>query len=163
MKLLLCPTGRIGVGVNRQLIHIDLVGGAETRGYALVRDDVANELLKKEGYEIVDPNLYPRDIHVLYSHVRKTLRKESLDDLLAGVTESNTSNDKAYSSTVPIPVFVPAVWTSSSDTNYPVTVTHGDTQGNTISFTFTEDYTLHPCAWCRFKYWLRNKFRRNKA
>ncbi len=162
MKLLLCQKGHVAIGVKGRVIHIEVVtnGG---RGYALVCDEMAKRLIKNEGYEIVDPASYPRDINVLYNSVRKTLRKESLQALLDGISEPiSIDTDPTDISGVPIPVFIPSVWTAANDSNWPVTMTYGDTQGNPVSFVFTQDFTLHPCAWCRFKYWLRSKFRRNK-
>ncbi len=165
MKLLLCPKGYIGVKSKDVNVHID-VRGNEQRGYALVRDDVAEDLLKREGYEIVDPKSYSRDINLLYAHVKKTLRRESLQALLNGLSEpvSNISSDTTNTTRIPTPVFIPSVWTTANDSNWPVTMTYTDAGSNPVSFVFTHDFTLsRPCAWCRFKYWLRSKFRTNKS
>lgn len=167
MKLLRCPKGYVGVVSKDIQIPIEIVESGE-RGYALVCDDVAEDLLKREGYEIVDPKSYPRDINALYAKVRKTLGRESLEALLNGFSEpiSNIDDNSTYftsTTDIPTPVFIPSVWTTANDSSWPVTITYGDVQGNTVSFVFTKDYTLHPCAWCRFKYWIRSKFRIDKS
>ena len=160
MKLLLCPKGFSGVVSLGVRVYID-VAGNEQRGYALVRDDVAEDLLKKEGYEIVDPKSYPRDINALYTKVRKTLRQESLHELLNEFSEptSNIDADSTgeASTNIPTPVFIPTIWTTADSSNFPVTITYGDTQGNPNSFVFTQDFTIRPCLLCRIKYWIRNR------
>ncbi len=163
MKLLLCPKGHVGVGVKGIVVSVDRADNEE-RGYALVRDDVAEDLLKQEGYEIVDPKSYPRDINLLYNKVRKTLGQESLQALLGGFSEPASNIDDTTSTiNIPTPVFIPFIWTDANESNWPVTITYADVYGNPNSFVFTKDYTLQSCVWCRFKYWLRNKFRNNKS
>ena len=68
---------------------------------------------------------------------------------------SEISNYESSTSNVPIPVFVPAVWTTASDSNWPVTLTYLDTQGNAHSFVFTQDYTIRPCWLCQIKNWFK--------
>jgi len=87
MKLLLCPKGLIGITIQHLSVYIETVG-KEPRGYALVREDIATELLQREGYEIIPPKQYPRDLNVLYQKVRKTLRNESLEHLNQEVQRS---------------------------------------------------------------------------
>ena len=160
MKLLLCPQGHIAVGVKNLLIYIDRASD-EKRGYALVRDDIAADLLTKPGYEVVDPKSYPRDIKVLYVKVRKTLGQESLDDFINGVESAIIRNDTDSTPetgvSIPTPVFIPTIWTTADSSNFPVTIIYNDTQGNPNSFVFTQDFTIRPCLLCRIKYWIRNR------
>jgi len=160
MKLLLCPKGFIGVMSKSVLIYVDVSENGE-RGHALVRDEIAEDLLAKGGYEIVDPAAYPGDLKKLYEKVKKTLNGESLEDFINGVESVITRPDTNFTSesrvTIPTPVFIPTVWTTDSASNYPVTITYGDTQGNPTSFVFTQDFTIRPCLLCRIKYWIRNR------
>lgn len=160
MKLLLCPPGHVAVGVKNLLIYIDRASN-EKRGYALVRDDIAADLLTKPGYEVVDPKSYPRDIKVLYVKVRKTLGQESLHELLNEFSEPasnlDADNIEETGSNIPNPVFIPTIWTTADSANFPVTITYNDTQGNPNSFVFTQDSTIRPCLLCRIKYWIRNR------
>ncbi len=163
MKLLLCPKGYLGVRVKNISVYIDLVGGDENRGYALVCDAIADDLLKKPDYEIVDPSFYPRDIDRLYDKVRRTLKQESFPEFLAGVSKTTIKSSSLKDADIPTPVFIPAAWTKTDVKNWPVALTYTGADKSTSSFVFDEDSTLpRPCVWCRFKYWLRNKFRRNK-
>jgi len=159
MKLLWCPKGFIGVMSKGVLIYVDVSENTE-RGYALVRDEIAEDLLAKGGYEIVDPAAYPGDLKKLYEKVKKTLNGESLDDFIKGV-ESAIGNDTDFTSgsnlDIPTPVFIPTIWTTADSSNFPVTITYGDTQGNPNSFVFTKDFTIRPCFLCRIKYWIRNR------
>lgn len=157
MKLLLCPKGHTAAVVFRKLIHFE-PNGVEARRYVLVKDAVAVELLKQEGYNVVDPKTCPRDLRVLYEASKKVLGGESLESLTGKISPAKT----ATRATIPNPVFMLASWTTATASNYPAKITYADTQGNPLSFVFTEDDTLHLCAWCRFKYWLRNKFRKDK-
>lgn len=156
MKLLLCPKGYKGIGVKGAILPIERIG-TEERGYALVRDEIAEILLSNdEGYERVNPSDYPRDLKTLYENTKRFLDEESLDDF---INEANSRTDSTPETgvSIPTPVFIPTVWTTDSALNYPVTITYGDTQGNPNSFVFTQEFTIRPCLLCRIKYWIRNR------
>lgn len=163
MKLLLCPKGYKAIGVKGLVLPIECIH-TEKRGYALVRDDIADKLLSNgEGYERVSPSDYPGDLKKLYENTKRFLDQESFDDFINGV-ESNIagkglSNDTNFTSesnvTIPTPVFIPTIWTTDDASNYPVTITYGDTQGNPTSFVFMQDDTIRPCWLCRIMNWIK--------
>lgn len=160
MKLLLCPKGFVGVMSKGVLIYIDVSENVK-RGHALVRDEIAEDLLAKGSYEIVDPAAYPGDLKKLYEKVKKTLNGESLEDFINGVESAIIRNDTDSTPetgvSIPIPVFIPTIWTTADSSNFPVTITYGDAQGNPNSFVFTQDFTIRPCLLCRIKYWIRTR------
>ena len=77
MKLLRCPVGFIGTKVGHHNVHIDKVH-PEQRGYALVDDHVAEKLLNRRGYEVVDEAEYPRSLTDLYHNTKKNLSDKGI-------------------------------------------------------------------------------------
>lgn len=72
MRLLRCPKGYIGTRVDELDIVIDKLADEE-RGYTLVDDHVASELLKRDGYEEILTSAYPRNLELLRAKVQKQL------------------------------------------------------------------------------------------
>lgn len=165
MKILVCPKGIIEVVVNGKNHKIVGMSPNAERGYLVVSGKDVEELLKREGYEIFDISIYSGSPENLPSGIKEVIEKHREEIIKEEPpqkvqSESNVSTDIKYgaSPNLPTPVFMPAAWTAANNLNYPVTLTYNDTDGKAISFVFTQDYTILPCTWCRFKYWLRNKF-----
>ena len=168
MKILVCPKGIIEVVVNNKSQKIVGMSPSAQRGYLVVSDEDAKELLTREGYEIVDISQYSSTPENLPSGLKEIIEKHQGQITKEEPEQNETSSESNIPVDVqhetistPIPVFMPAVWTGDNIHNYPVTISYSDRDGNATSFVFTQDYTIHPCTWCRFKYWLRNKFRRS--
>ena len=166
MRIIICPKGILDVAGKSKSYKIVGMSPIAGRGYIVVSDEDAKELVKLNDYEPVDISSYAGNPENLPSGLKEIIEKH-LENIpveeLAEETqvESNTTVEVSHETSIPIPVFAPVVWTTSRDFNYPVTLTYNDVDGNPNSFIFTKDYTIRPCTWCRVKYWLRNKFRRN--
>jgi len=156
MKLLLCPKGHTGASVFGKLIHFEYYDAGDERRYAFVTDAVAAELLKQEGYEVADPKSCPPELF-------KKLRVLKPDPQKKDTPKQNAiTNYESSTSTVPTPIFVPAVWTTADASNYPVTMTWGDSLGNATSFVFTPDCTFRLCWLCRIKNWFQYRVFRKR-
>lgn len=135
MKLLRCPKGYIGTRAGNRAIRIDR-GFDEERGYALVRDEDAAELLNLDGYEQVPFEQYPRDLEKLFFQVRKEHGLPQSDLLSPGETNSNTSEIETSTDVCEL------------------------SDSSTSSLEITADLSPPKCVFCRLHRYLANKFRR---
>lgn len=150
MKLLLCPKGHTGASVLGKLIHFEYYDVGDDRRYAFVTDDVAAELLKQNGYDVVDLESCPPEL-------LKKFREANPDTPAKDAPAQNAiSNYESSTPNVPTPVFIPTIWTDDTESNYPVKIVYSDVQGNTNAFVFTKDYILRPCWLCRIRNWIRH-------
>jgi len=95
MRLLRCPVGFIGTKVGPRTVHIDKLP-YEKRGYTLVDDATATELIKRDGYEIINKEEYPRDLTDLYHEVKRQLTEKGI---FTRIEEESISHTKAQAHT----------------------------------------------------------------